>query len=126
MGRDTQHASWYRTNRQINEEALMRYRRVKRDANHKAIVDVLRVAGATVIDLSMIGNGCPDLLVGFRDANYLLEIKNPAHAKVGGDAMQSTKDKQLTFRTGWRGREAIVTNTVEALCAIGAIRRMEN
>jgi hypothetical protein len=38
-------------------------RAAKVDANHGEIVKALRSAGCGVLDLSAVGNGCPDLLV---------------------------------------------------------------
>ena len=37
----------------------------KTDANHADIVDALRRVGASVVSLASVGNGVPDLLVGF-------------------------------------------------------------
>lgn len=101
----------------------MRYRRVKRDANHAEIVAALKGVGATVLDLAAVGGGCPDLLVGFKGRNTLLELKNPENAKVGGKAMQGTKDKQHTFRSEWQGLAFVVTRSADALDAIGASDR---
>lgn len=36
------------------------------DSNHAEIAAALRKAGASVVSLASVGNGCPDLLVGFR------------------------------------------------------------
>jgi hypothetical protein len=51
--------------------------RVKRDANHGDVVRALEAVGCTVVDLSMVGGGCPDLLVYRRSTGLLrlLEIK---------------------------------------------------
>lgn len=38
----------------------------KKDANHKAIADAIRMLGLPVMDLSAAGNGVEDLLVGLR------------------------------------------------------------
>ncbi len=45
------------------------------DRNQPEIVAALRAAGATVEYLHAVGGGCPDLLVGYRGANYVLEVK---------------------------------------------------
>ena len=41
------------------------------DANHQEIVAALQTIGATVQDLSQVGAGCPDILVGYKKQNYL-------------------------------------------------------
>ena len=48
----------------------------KTDANQQDIVDDLRKLGCTVVDLSSVGQGCPDLLVGIRGFTILMEVKN--------------------------------------------------
>lgn len=50
-------------------------RKSRVDANQKQIVDALRKAGRSVFFLHTVGCGCPDLLVGFRGRNFLLEVK---------------------------------------------------
>jgi Holliday junction resolvase len=82
------------------------------DTNQARIVAALRKAGATVVPLHTIGKGCPDLLVGYRTKNYLLEVKT--------DTGKKTPDQQEFFDT-WRGSCQIVHTVDEALEAIGAI-----
>ena len=85
----------------------------KTDANQSAIMAVLREVGATVVDLSAVGKGCPDLLVGHRGVTYLLEVKN-----VKGK--NRTTPDQDVFYAWWRGAPvAIVRTADEALSAIG-------
>lgn len=54
-------------------------RAAKRDANHAAIARALEACGCTVIDLSSVGGGCPDVLAYRRATGLLrlLEVKNP-------------------------------------------------
>lgn len=82
------------------------------DANHAAIVAMLRQVGATVQDLAKVGQGCPDILVGFRGRNYLMEIKvNKGKPTPAQDAWHLT----------WQGQVVIVRTADEALHVIGAI-----
>jgi hypothetical protein len=87
------------------------------DDNHREIVRALRAVGATVHDTSTLGGGFPDLAVGYRGINFLLEIKDGAKTP---SRQRLTKDQQ-NFFTLWRGTASIVTNELEALHAIGAI-----
>lgn len=82
------------------------------DANQAAIVRALLAVGCSVLILSMVGNGCPDLLVGYRGRNFLLEVKGPS-----GRLMPS----QVVFCNGWRGQWEIVRTEHEALRAVGAL-----
>ena len=86
----------------------------KTDANQSDIIATLREVGATVVDLSAVGKGVPDLLVGFRGATYLLEVKN-----VKG--RNRTTPDQDVFYAWWRGAPVFIVRTAdEALTAIGA------
>ena len=56
-------------------EQVMR-RRARTDANHQDIVQALRSCGWTVIDLSRVGCGVPDLLCARRGLIRLAEVKD--------------------------------------------------
>ncbi len=88
-------------------------RAAKVDKNQGEIVAALRAVGATVSSLHQIGDGIPDLLVGFRCVNYLLEVKTSAGTL--------TKD-QVKWHDKWRGQKAVVRTPHEALLLIGALR----
>ncbi|GAG28505.1 unnamed protein product [marine sediment metagenome] len=83
------------------------------DANQTEIVEALRAIGASVFLLHAVGCGCPDLLVGFRGANYLLEIKADRYAKL--------TPAEHRFFDSWNGYASIVRTVDEALEEIGAI-----
>lgn len=84
----------------------------RRDVTEEAIVRDLLRCGCTVQRLT--GKDIPDLLVGFKGENHLLEVKSET-----GKA----KEGQLEWAAEWRGRKPrLVRCTEEALRAIGAIR----
>jgi hypothetical protein len=88
----------------------MTYARI--DSNHNEIVEALRDIGASVTSMAAVGMGFPDLAVGFRGRNYLLEIKGPKG---------ELNDYQRAFHGMWKGRISVVRTADEALRAIGAI-----
>lgn len=90
----------------------MRYA-AKVDANQQAIIETLRQIGASVQPLHNVGQGCPDLMVGYRGINYLMEIK-------ANDGKTLTPD-QLVWHGDWRGTVFVVHSVDEALQTIGAI-----
>lgn len=90
-------------------------RAAKVDRNQSEIVAALRNIGATVQPIHTIGKGCPDLLVGFGDRNYLLEVKDGRKAP---SKQRLTPDEELWVQ-GWRGQVAIVRSVSEALAEIG-------
>lgn len=85
-------------------------RAAKRDGNEAEIIEALLLAGATVRQLSAAG--VPDLLVGFRGTNILLEVKT---------ASGSLTEDQFEFFEDWNGQCEVVRTVEEALKAIGVI-----
>ena len=88
-------------------------RAAKVDANQEEIVSALRAVGASVQSLAPVGKGCPDLLVGFRGSNYLLEVK----AGRG-----QPNDLQQRWHTEWCAPVFVVRCAQDALQAIGAVK----
>jgi hypothetical protein len=88
--------------------------RGKIDANQPEIVRALRQAGASVLSLSNMGSGCPDLLVGIRGTNFLMEIKDPT---------RKPSEQRLTFDENefhlcWSGAIFVVKTVTDALAVI--------
>lgn len=83
------------------------------DANQPEIVRALRRIGATVVDLSAVGNDVPDLLVGYRGRWQLMEIK------VEGGKLSKGQEK---FYMSSQGPIFIVTSIDEALEFAGATK----
>jgi hypothetical protein len=88
----------------------------KRDDNHTEIVKALRHACCSVFDLSSVGGGCPDILVGVHGKNILLEIKRP---KAKGQEEGEKTPAQKKFFAEWRGEAYVVQTVDEALQACG-------
>ncbi|GAB3763573.1 hypothetical protein GCM10028796_17310 [Ramlibacter monticola] len=90
-------------------------RAAKVDRNQPEIVAALRRIGADVFSLAAVGDGIPDLLVGFRGTTYLLEVKDGSKPP---SARQLTDD-QIKWHAAWRGgRCVVVSSIVEALAAL--------
>jgi len=90
-------------------------RAAKVDANQTEIVKALRQVGASVQSLASTGKGVPDLLVGFRGKNLLLEVKDGG--KVKSDR-KLTPD-QVAWHQGWRGHVAVVESVEQAIKILG-------
>ena len=97
-------------------------RAARTDANHAAIRDALRKAGASVVDTSSVGGGFPDLVVGFvlcrpwavMRVNYLVEVK---------DGTRRPSERELTpaqreFSASWRGQWVKGESVDEALALL--------
>ena len=92
-------------------------RKAKTDRNQAEIVAALRKAGATVQPLHAVGQGCPDLLVGYRGVNWLIEVKDFAASATD----RKLNPRQVEWHDGWKGQVARVETVGAALAVIGAI-----
>ena len=85
-------------------------RAAKIDDNQPAIVAALRqIPGVTVRSLAHVGEGMPDLIVGFRQRNFLFEVKDPDKPP---SKRKLTPDQEKFFE-GWRGQCHVVETVFE-------------
>lgn len=80
-------------------------RAAKVDGNQTEIVEALREAGASVTLLHMVGNGCPDLLIGIHGVTGLVEVK----------ALKTGKftEQQIKWWDAWKGGPIAQVRDVE-------------
>jgi hypothetical protein len=84
------------------------------DANQADIIDALRRVGCSVLDLSYVGRGCPDILVSDREHRlHLMEIK-VAKGKLN--------KRQQEWHAQWKGAKPFVVRSVAEALAIVGIR----
>lgn len=87
----------------------LKVRRAARiDRNQPAIVNLLRGYGASVQPLHTVGQGCVDLLAGFKGVNFALEIKDPDKPP----SKRVLTPAEFLWHSSWCGQVAIV-ETVE-------------
>ncbi len=93
------------------------------DSNHAEIVSALKDAGVSVLDLSAVGGGCPDILAAIPSWQCLLEIKAPLGPRTDPDTHDDAKDltaAQVEFLARWKGpRIFIVRSAKDALDLFG-------
>ena len=89
-------------------------RAAKVDNNQTEIVAALRKIGATVQPLHAVGQGCPDILVGWRGMNTILEIKD---GKKPPSARKLTEDQEK-WHAAWRGQVTVVETVEQAIEAV--------
>ena len=82
----------------------------RKDANHHEIVDALTKAGAYVLDMSHVGGGFPDLIIGFQQKTILMEIKNPKTSY----GRKGLNKNQLKWKEQWIGGSYCVVDSVES------------
>lgn len=85
----------------------------KVDSNQPTIVKQLKALHVSVQHLHMVGDGCLDVLLGFRGENFLVELKRPGLKKKG------LKPKQIKFLAEWRGQATVCETLEEILVVIG-------
>lgn len=89
-------------------------RAAKVDRNQSEIVRALRQAGASVLCLHSVGQGCPDLMVGVNGLNRLIEVKDGLLPPSG----QKLTPDEKEWHESWRGQKCVVTSVKEALAVI--------
>lgn len=92
-------------------------RAAKVDTTQAEIVGALKAMGATVQHLHTVGEGCPDLLIGWRGRNWLIECK----PRIGSPSQRNLRPNQREWHDGWKGQVAVVETPEAALAVIGAI-----
>lgn len=92
------------------------------DANQKKLTDLWRKMGVSVLNLSSVGKGCPDVLLGITTPskgriNILVEIKDgnkpPSHRKL--------TPSENDFFESWKGQIIIINTELEAVDLISNI-----
>lgn len=88
-------------------------RKSKVDRNQQIIVEALRTIGASVAITSSVGDGFPDLVVGYRDRTILIEVKT----RTG-----RLTPSQLVFAARWRGELYLCRDLEDVAIALGLPR----
>lgn len=68
----------------------------RKDGNHNEIAEVFVGMGCSVLDLSRVGDDCPDMLVGISAFNVLVEVKN-------NETRGKLTEGQKRFMRDWNG-----------------------
>jgi Holliday junction resolvase len=94
----------------------MTYYAKRVDSNQKDIVQAFKELGCSVLDLSRVGQGCPDLLIGYKNKCAMVEIKssNKAHFT----------EPQLKFIKNWKGSSITRIDSVEGV--IRLVKLLDN
>ena len=85
------------------------------DDNQAEIVAALRqIPGVTVKSLAAVGDGFPDICVGYRTVNHFFEIKDPS--KPLSDRQLTPKQKK--FHKEWKGKVHIAETVMDIVNVI--------
>jgi Holliday junction resolvase len=92
------------------------------DANHRTIVDTFRRAGCSVLELTAVGFGAPDLLIGKHGRTFLVEVKDGAKSP----SRRKLRPSQVAFAAAWRGGPVhVVKDVTEAWTLAQLLARPE-
>lgn len=89
-------------------------RAARTDDNQEQIVSALRQVGASVLIMSQLGGGAPDLAVGIFGRTYFLEVKDGSKPP----SQQRLTPEEAIFQNEWKGHYRVVHNVDEAMAAI--------
>lgn len=89
-------------------------RAAKVDENQAGIVKALRAHGWSVLSLAPMGKGCPDLLVGCKGVNLLLEVKDGSKAP----SKRRLTEDETRFFGSWNGHRALVESPDQAVAEV--------
>jgi len=85
--------------------------KARTDYNQKLIVEQLRKLGVSVAITSMMGKGFPDLVLGYQNRNFLVELKDGAKPK----SQKGLTMDEAKFFTAWKGSVCKCENIDEIL-----------
>jgi len=94
--------------------------KTRRDGNQAEFCEDMHTIGATAVDLSSIGGGCPDVLVGWYAINWLFELKNPDQPP----SKRRPRKTQVEFKHNWKGQYLLVETSEDAMQAMGVPRKL--
>ena len=102
--------------KRAGEAAVMAKRKYgnKKDANHKEIVDAFEALGASVLDLSDMGCGVPDLIVWCMNGWQLVDVKNPKT----GYGRRGLNPLQREWASKWKGGPVYMVSTIDDVVAL--------
>lgn len=83
------------------------------DLNEARIIRALVKMGCSVQRLSLVGGGCPDLLVAWGQDMVLLEVKNPK-------GKNRVLPSQKAWARRWKGPKPVVVESPAQACRVMA------
>ena len=83
------------------------------DANQKEIVQQLRKIGISVLHTHQLGRGAQDLVLGYRNSNFMIELKDGNKTK----SQQKLTPDEVQFQEKWNGNYA-VCNSIEQILTL--------
>ena len=96
----------------------MTYYKKRVDENQKTIVHTFIALGASVIDLSRVGQGTPDLAIGYKGKTVFVEVKSSEKAPY--------TEPQIKFMQNWRGGAVSRVDSLDAAIRLIKMLDMDN
>ena len=83
-------------------------RRGRVDENHAAVVDLLRGFGCSVVSTAGVGDGFPDVVVGFQGVTHLIEIKDGEKSA----SRRKLTDDEKEWHATWQGDPVCIVESL--------------
>ena len=96
----------------------MTYYKKRVDENQKQIIHTFIALGASVLNLSRVGQGTPDLAIGYKGKTVFVEVKSFDKAKY--------TEPQVKFMQNWRGGAVSRIDSVDAAIRLIKMLDMDN
>ena len=87
------------------------------DDNQKEVVSQLRKLGVSVAITSMLGKGFPDLVLGYQNKNFLIELKDGSKTK----SRKTLTEDEAKFFNDWKG-QVDKCESLDDICRIIGIK----
>ena len=94
----------------------MTYYKRRVDANQNQIIHTFIALGASVLNLSRVGEGCPDILIGYKGKHSIL-------CEIKANEKKLYTEPQIKFMQNWRGGAICRIDSVDA--AIRLIKMLD-
>lgn len=91
------------------------------DDNQRDITQTLRQLNISVAITSKLGDGFPDLVLGYDGHNYLIELKDFKKPK----SQKKLTDCEAQFLRVWQGQYAVCETLSDILKAIGYVATVD-
>lgn len=89
------------------------------DSNHAEVKAAFLKLGCSVLDLSAVGQGCPDLLIGYGGLSICVEVKDGSKVP----SARKLTDAQRDWHLDWTGGVRIVENMEDAALTANLLRK---
>ena len=94
-------------------------RAARTDGNHQAVISEFRRLGCSVLDMSRLGEGAPDLLIGYGGISLLVEVKDGSKPP----SKRALTTDQVQWWLDWNQNPRVVRNLEQVAETVELLHR---